>query len=119
MFRAATPACWAGGRGALAAACEDVRHLVPLQRLCYGGRWSGVKVGGVVVYSTCSIEPEENGAVVRAVLQEEVGWLLEQEEESCQAGRPTAATGPDSGIRSTGVRLCLFVAQASRLCLFS
>jgi 16S rRNA (cytosine967-C5)-methyltransferase len=40
-----------------------------------------------VVYSTCSIEPEENGGVVRAVLAELPEWRLEAEEESAP-GKP-------------------------------
>jgi 16S rRNA (cytosine967-C5)-methyltransferase len=40
-----------------------------------------VRPGGVVVYSTCSIEPEENGAVVRAALDQLPGWTLDAEHE--------------------------------------
>jgi 16S rRNA (cytosine967-C5)-methyltransferase len=40
-----------------------------------------------VVYSTCSIEPEENGGVVRAVTEHGRGLVLEAEEEQAP-GRP-------------------------------
>jgi len=44
--------------------------------------------GGVVVYSTCSIEPEENGGVVRAALRGLPEVELEAEEEQV-SGRPS------------------------------
>jgi 16S rRNA (cytosine967-C5)-methyltransferase len=47
-----------------------------------------VKPGGVVVYSTCSIEPEENGELVRGVLAEVPDVNLEAEEEAVP-GRPS------------------------------
>ena len=40
-----------------------------------------VRPGGVVLYSTCSIEPEENGGVVRSALRDLPGWTLEAEKE--------------------------------------
>ena len=46
-----------------------------------------VRSGGAVVYSTCSIEPEENGQVVRAVLQGMPDLALEAEEDA-GPGRP-------------------------------
>ena len=42
---------------------------------------------GAVVYSTCSIGPEENRLLVRAVLKEVPGLVLEAEEERTP-GRP-------------------------------
>jgi 16S rRNA (cytosine967-C5)-methyltransferase len=41
-----------------------------------------VRPGGAIVYSTCSIEPEENRQVVEAVLCESPDLRLEADEES-------------------------------------
>jgi 16S rRNA (cytosine967-C5)-methyltransferase len=60
---------------------EDFPHLVKLQTRLLRQACQRVKRGGAVVYSTCSIEPEENGAVVRAVLKEMPEFTLEAEEE--------------------------------------
>jgi 16S rRNA (cytosine967-C5)-methyltransferase len=65
----------------------DLRHLVTLQaRLLLQGC---ERVGslGKVVYSTCSVEPEENRRVVEAVLGDLPNFTLEAEGES-RAGRP-------------------------------
>jgi 16S rRNA (cytosine967-C5)-methyltransferase len=66
---------------------EDFRKLVPLQTrlLLQGGE--RVRPGGVLVYSTCSIEPEENGQVVRAALLALPDLVLEAEAEQVP-GRP-------------------------------
>ena len=66
----------------------DLRHLVPLQTRLLLQAAGRVRPGGVVVYSTCSIEPEENGAVVRAALQGLRDFELEAEEES-RPGEPS------------------------------
>jgi 16S rRNA (cytosine967-C5)-methyltransferase len=48
-----------------------------------------LKPGGALVYSTCSIDPEENGPLVRRVLESLPGFRLEAEESSFP---------PDSGM---------------------
>jgi 16S rRNA (cytosine967-C5)-methyltransferase len=40
-----------------------------------------VKPGGILVYSTCSLEPEENGEVVKQLLSDHAGFKLESERE--------------------------------------
>lgn len=55
----------------------DIRHLAEVQyRLLKKGA-SMVKPGGIVVYSTCTTEPEENYGVVRRFLEEHPDFRLE------------------------------------------
>lgn len=65
----------------------DLTELVAVQRRLLKRALSRVRPGGVVVYSTCSVEPEENGELVRGVLAETPGLRLEAEEEAVP-GRP-------------------------------
>jgi 16S rRNA (cytosine967-C5)-methyltransferase len=48
---------------------SELPHLVRLQTRLLIQAAERVKPGGAIVYSTCSIEPEENAGVVRAVLR--------------------------------------------------
>ncbi|MFO0925996.1 MAG: 16S rRNA (cytosine(967)-C(5))-methyltransferase RsmB [Gemmataceae bacterium] len=66
---------------------EDIRHLTLLQERLLRLAVERTRSGGVVVYSTCSIEPDENGGLVRRVLAGLPGATLEAEEESAP-GRP-------------------------------
>ncbi len=50
----------------------DLRALVTLQREILEAAAASVKVGGTLVYATCSLEPEEN--------EEQVEWLLKRVE---------------------------------------
>jgi len=65
----------------------DLRHLVALQTRLLTLAVGRARPGGRIVYSTCSIEPEENGGVVRAVLQVYPELVLEAEQEAIP-GRP-------------------------------
>jgi len=49
---------------------ERLQQLVELQREILQGAYRALRPGGVLVYSTCSIEPEENG--------QNLTWLMEQ-----------------------------------------
>jgi len=65
---------------------EEFDFLVPLQERLLRAALGRVKPGGVVVYATCSIEPEENRDLVRRVVRD-TGVTLEADEESVP-GRP-------------------------------
>jgi 16S rRNA (cytosine967-C5)-methyltransferase len=60
---------------------RELGHLQSLQIRLLRLAVERVAPGGKVVYSTCSIEPEENQQVVRAILQEMPALTMEQEEE--------------------------------------
>lgn len=66
---------------------EDIKHLVIVQRRLLRTAIEQVRPGGVVVYSTCSIEPEENAELVRGILKSNRGLALEAE-EAATPGRP-------------------------------
>ncbi len=55
----------------------DIRRMTGLQYQLLEKAASLVKPGGVVVYSTCSIEPEENGDIVDKFLSEHPEFSLE------------------------------------------
>jgi 16S rRNA (cytosine967-C5)-methyltransferase len=56
---------------------SDLAVLPALQRDLLRAAAHGVKPGGRLVYSTCSIEPEENDAQVELFLRENPDWHLE------------------------------------------
>ncbi|MGB5850133.1 MAG: RsmB/NOP family class I SAM-dependent RNA methyltransferase, partial [Ignavibacteriaceae bacterium] len=55
----------------------DLRALNDLQYNLLSKAGSLVKLGGIVVYSTCSIEPEENFVIVERFLSENSNFKLE------------------------------------------
>jgi 16S rRNA (cytosine967-C5)-methyltransferase len=65
----------------------DLGHLVLLQTRLLLQAAERVRPGGIVVYSTCSIEPEENQQVVQNVLRA-LRWLKLEGEEVQVPGRP-------------------------------
>jgi 16S rRNA (cytosine967-C5)-methyltransferase len=56
---------------------EDIQQLVELQRSILDHAALLVKPGGVLVYSTCTIEPEEDALLVQAFLQAHADFKLE------------------------------------------
>jgi 16S rRNA (cytosine967-C5)-methyltransferase len=66
---------------------EDIAELAALQGGLLRLGVERLRPGGSLVYSTCSIEPDENQDVVRALLKESSDLHLEAEQESAP-GRP-------------------------------
>ncbi len=58
---------------------EELARLVRTQRELLDTAAARLKPGGVLVYSTCSLEPEENEEVVRQFLEAHPGFSLEQQ----------------------------------------
>ncbi len=56
---------------------SDVAVMASLQRTLLHAAAALVTPGGLLVYSTCSLEPEENDAQVDAFLASHPGWRLE------------------------------------------
>jgi 16S rRNA (cytosine967-C5)-methyltransferase len=57
---------------------EDIRDLVKLQNAILENAATLVKTGGCIVYSTCTMEPEENLDVVRSFLAKHPEFSIEQ-----------------------------------------
>lgn len=55
----------------------DIKKLTPLQSDLLEKASSLVKVGGAVVYSTCTIEPEENFGIIEKFLQDHKNFMLD------------------------------------------
>ncbi|WP_302013882.1 transcription antitermination factor NusB [uncultured Akkermansia sp.] len=58
---------------------EEIRRLATLQKTILENASQAVKPGGRLVYSTCSIEAEEDGLLVREFLQNHPEWTLKEE----------------------------------------
>lgn len=56
---------------------EDIMRLVALQSAILSHAATLVKPGGVLVYSTCTLEPEENIGLVRSFLASHSGFSIE------------------------------------------
>lgn len=68
--------------------------LVKREALLLKAALQTVKPGGTVVYSTCSLEPEENSELVRAVLRRMPGFRLDAEDVIL----PTLDSGDGAGM---------------------
>ncbi|MCX6356905.1 MAG: 16S rRNA (cytosine(967)-C(5))-methyltransferase RsmB [Candidatus Aureabacteria bacterium] len=58
---------------------DDIARLALLQRSLLDAAWGSVRAGGVLVYSTCSVEPEENEELVRGFVSAHHAATLEEE----------------------------------------
>ena len=76
----------------------DLQELPPIQLGLLTRAAATVRPGGRVVYSTCSIEHDENAAVVERFLAESPGWRLDASAASLPSGRE------DGGYRAKLVR---------------
>lgn len=57
----------------------EIRRLAALQKTILENASRAVKPGGRLVYSTCSIDAEEDGLLVRDFLRNHPGWTLKEE----------------------------------------
>ncbi len=71
------------------------RSLAEVQTALLATAAARVRPGGALVYSTCSIEPDENEQRAKAFLMENAGWDLE--EEALGLPRPQDEAGPVDG----------------------
>jgi len=55
---------------------EDIKRLTNIQTRLINNAANLVKVGGVLVYSTCTIEPEENFDIIKKFLEEHPNFEL-------------------------------------------
>ncbi len=60
---------------------SDLPALAKRQRRILTAALSALAPNGIVVYATCSVEPEENVDVVQAVLAENPGWRISRQLE--------------------------------------
>ncbi len=65
--------------------------------------FSCLRPGGILVYSTCSLEPEENDDVVRTFLEQETAARLD---DSGAETRYESVPGRDEGDGSFAIRIC-------------
>jgi len=75
---------------------SDLAVMSAAQRAVLRGAANCVKPGGLLVYSTCSLEPEENDAQVESFLADNPGWTLEP---------PPAGTVPDAVLDAGRLRV--------------
>ena len=63
---------------------DRLADLVPIQESILDGASAAVAVGGLLVYATCSLEPEENDEQVTRFLARHAGFRLDAERSAGQ-----------------------------------
>jgi 16S rRNA (cytosine967-C5)-methyltransferase len=91
---------------------ESQRSLGELQTRLLCDAASCVRLGGRLVYATCSIEPEENQRRVRAFLAEDPRFALEAEIEALPG--PRGSQGPADGGYAARLRRVARLADIGR-----
>jgi 16S rRNA (cytosine967-C5)-methyltransferase len=91
---------------------DDLARQAERQRSILAAALRAVKPGGRVIYSTCSLEPEENEEVIAAVLGETPGVGMVSLEPSIDG---MAATGVLSPLGVQRLKSCLLQNLAMRL----
>jgi len=71
--------------------------LLDVQRDLLAQTAQRIRTGGRIVYSTCSLEPEENGEIVRAFLASHTNWSLTAEQTHLPHWGPNLADWRDGG----------------------
>lgn len=61
---------------------KEITRMEPLQSKLLKMACERVRPGGLVVYSTCSVEPDENGKVITSLLQTNKDMILERDHVS-------------------------------------
>ncbi len=64
---------------------SDIAVMSALQKLILRAAAKVVTPGGLLIYSTCSLEPEENDAQIDSFLSENLNWILEPPPEGSVA----------------------------------
>ncbi|MBX3174545.1 MAG: 16S rRNA (cytosine(967)-C(5))-methyltransferase RsmB [Gemmatimonadaceae bacterium] len=75
---------------------SDLAVMGATQRAVLRGAAKCVKPGGLLIFSTCSLEPEENDAQVESFLADHPGWTLEP---------PPAGTVPETVLDAGRLRV--------------
>jgi len=83
---------------------RKLASLVALQRALLGRAAACVRPGGRLVYSTCSLEPEENEQLVAAFLSENPAWELLLTRCTLPAWGPRLSDWRDGGFAALLVR---------------
>ena len=66
---------------------EDLSELAKTQRALLESAAALLKPGGVLVYSTCTVTPEENEAVIRGFLATRASWRIAARDEAPESLR--------------------------------